>query len=211
MTRTRLEALVLLAVAFSCLLVRAQDTATILRARIAQCAVHSVDGSWVPKELYPDGVLRLTYLYEPPKEKPGEYDYRDGSHNVYAAFWSRDGTKGELLQFLWLRRRAPIHLRIMNNGHIVAQQGKIDIEDALGGVWTHEHLMRRVARLKIAPLQTVPVREIPSNGAICDSYGHVANDSVSASAPKQRRNEVSPVLITTYSEPVLRHSANRPE
>lgn len=164
----------------------AEDVAAILRVRIPECAVQVKDGPWVPQELYADGVLRFTYLYEPPKRNPGEYDYRDQSHNVYAAFWNRDRTRGELLQFLWVRRTAPIHLRIINSGHIVTQQGKMDIEDTLWGVWTREHLMRRLARLKIEPLQTVSVREIPSRGAICDSYAHVANDSGAATASKPR-------------------------
>lgn len=179
--------LALLLVAFLSVAARAQDTAAILKTRTPQCAVHSVDGSWIPGDLYADGELRFTYLYEPPKKNPGEYDYKDKTHNVYAAFWNRDRTKGELLQFVWLRRTAPIHLRIVNNGHIVTQHGKMDIEDALWGVWTHEHLMRRLARLKIEPLETIAVREIPTRGATCDSYAHVADDSDAATPPKPRQ------------------------
>jgi hypothetical protein len=165
---------------------RAQDVAVRLRTSIPECALHQEGGSWVPQDFYPDGVLRFTYLYEPPKQNPGEYDYRDGSHNVYAAFWNRGRTKGELLQFLWLRRTTPIHLRIVNNGHIVARQQNIDIEDALWGAWTHEHLVRRLVKLKVAPLQTVRIHEVPAGGATCDSYAHIANNSDSASPPEQR-------------------------
>jgi hypothetical protein len=78
----------------------AEDSAAILRTRIPECAIHVQDGPWVPKEVYSDGVLRFTYLYEPPKKNPGEYDYRDGTHNIYAAFWNSSRTKGELLQFV---------------------------------------------------------------------------------------------------------------
>jgi hypothetical protein len=156
---------------------RGQDSVAILRTKVPECALHAVDGAWIPKELYADGELRFTFLYEPPKKNPGEYDYRDGTDNVYAAFWNRDKTKGELLQFVWLRRTVPIHLRIVNNGEIVTRQGKKDIGDALWGVWTHEHLMRRLARLTTLPLQTIAVREIPATGATCDSYAHVANES----------------------------------
>src|SRR5713226_2186606 len=133
----------LLAIASAALQGRAQGVGAILRARIPECAVHQEGGSWIPKDLYADGALRFTYLYEPPKQNPGEYDYRDHTHNVYAAFWNGRRTKGELLQFVWVRRTPPIHLRIVNHGHIVTQQGKMGIEDALWGVWTHEHLMRR--------------------------------------------------------------------
>lgn len=174
----------LLVVGWLSVVARAQDGMALLRTRIAQCAVHTIDGPWIPKELYPDGILRFTYLYEPPKKNPGEYDYPDKEQRVYAAFWNSDRTKGELLQFLWLRRTAPIHLRIMNNGHIVTQRGKMDIEDALWGVWTHEHLMRRLARLKVAPLETVTVREIPTRGATCDSFAHVAEGSASVTLPR---------------------------
>ena len=183
---TTCQRLALLLVASFSLAARAQDSAVILKSRIPECAVHVSDGPWVPKELFPDGELRFTFLYEPPKTNPGEYDYRDGSHNVYAAFWNRDKTKGELLQFLWLRRAAPIHLRIVNNGHIVTQQGKMDIEDAMWGVWTHEHLMRRLARLKTLPLQTITLREVPVRGATCDSFAHVAEGSDSSIPPKAR-------------------------
>lgn len=177
---------ILLVVSFS-LGASAQDTAALLRTRIPECAEHTIDvGSWIPKELDGDGVLRFTFLYEPPKKNPGEYDYRDDTHNVYAAFWNRLRTKGELLQFVWLRRAAPIHLRVVNNGHIVTHQGKMDIEDALWGVWTHEHLMRRLARLKTEPLETITVREIPTRGATCDSYAHVIEDSPSPGVPKPR-------------------------
>ncbi|HYT07000.1 MAG TPA: hypothetical protein VEL77_05065 [Rugosimonospora sp.] len=169
-----------------CLAGRAQDGAAILSTRIPQCAVRSVDGSWIPKELYADGVLRFTYLYEPPKKNPGEYDYRDETHNVYAAFWNRTRTKGELLQFVWLRRAPPVHLRIVNNGHIVTQQGKMDIEDALWGVWTHEHLTRRLARLRTAPLQTAAFQQIPTRGATCDSYAHAVDDSPRSSPSNPR-------------------------
>jgi hypothetical protein len=164
----------------------AQDSAAILRTRIPQCAVYSLSGSWIPKELYADGALRFTYLYEPPKKSPGEYDYRDETHNVYAAFWNRTRTKGELLQFVWLRRTAPIQLRIVNNGHIVSEHGKMDLEDALWGVWTHEHLMRRLALLKTAPLQTVSVGEIPIRGVICDSYVRAVGDFTPANQGKPR-------------------------
>jgi hypothetical protein len=178
----RCPRLVLFLVASFSLAARAQDSAATLRARIPECAVHIKDGPWVPKEFHGDGVLRFTYLYEPPKKNPGEYDYRNGTHNVYAVFWNRGRTKGELLQFVWLRRTAPIHLRIVNNGHVVTRQAKLDIDDALGGVWTHEHLMRRLARLKTLPLQTMTLQEIPERGATCDSYAHATEDSLSYDA-----------------------------
>lgn len=164
----------------------AQDTAAILKSRIPECAVHIGDGPWIPKELYADGVLRFTYLYEPPKKNPGAYDYRDGTHNVYTVFWNCARTRGELLQFLWLRRTPLVHLRIVNSGHVVAQQGKLDIDDALWGVWTHEHLMRRLAQLKTLPLQTMTLQEIPERGATCDSYAHAAEDSPSAGTSKSQ-------------------------
>jgi hypothetical protein len=174
--------LVLFFVASFSLAASAQDSAAILKSRIPECAVHIADGPWIPKELYADGVLRFTYLYEPRKKSPGEYDYRDGTHNVYAAFWNQSRTKGELLRFLWLRRTPPVHLRIVNNGHIVTRQGKLDIDDALWGVWTHEHLMRRLAQLKTLPLQTVTLKEIPERGATCDSYAHANTDVPSQDA-----------------------------
>ena len=158
----------------------------VLRIGVPQCAVHSVDGSWVPQELYADGVLRFTFLYEPPKKNPGEYDYKDGTHNVYGAFWNRDRTEGELLQFVWLRRTAPIHLRIVNNGQIGSDRGKLDIEDTLWGVWTHEHLMRRLARLRLVPLQTIHVGQIPAAGATCDSYAHAIEEPPAADRPNAR-------------------------
>src|SRR5260370_35938846 len=130
---------VILLVASFSLADSAQDGAAILKSRIPECAVHIADGPWIPKELYADGVLRFTYLYEPPKKSPGEYDYRDETHNVYAAFWNRTRTKGELLQVGWLRRTSPIQLRIAYDGHMVSERGKLDREDALWGVWTHEH------------------------------------------------------------------------
>lgn len=174
------------AILFLSLPAATQDSAAILKSRIPECAVHIGDGPWIPKELYADGVVRFTFLYEPPKKNPGEYDYRDGYHEVYAAFWNRSRTKGELLQFLWLRRTPPVHLRIVNNGHIVTEQGKMDIEDALWGVWTHEHLMRRLVRLKTEPLETITVREIPTRGATCDSYAHAIEDSPAPGVPKPR-------------------------
>lgn len=156
--------------------VRAQDSATALRTRIPECAVYSKDGPFVPTEFYADGVLRFTYLYEPPSKNPGEYDYRDGTHNVYVVFWNPARTKGELLQFQWLRRTEPIHLRVVNNGRVVTRRGKLDIEDTLWGVWTHEHLMRRLVRLETLPLQTMPFKEVLKVGATCDSYARAIDD-----------------------------------
>lgn len=137
-TGTRPAALAVLVVASCAFTARAQDTAALLRTRIPQCTVRASDGFWIPGELFADGVLRFTYLYEPPKENPGEYDYKDQLHYVYAAFWNRNRTKGELLQFVWLCRTPPIHLRIVNHGHIVKQHGKMEIEkiwDTRSGVW----------------------------------------------------------------------------
>ena len=149
-----------------------------------------MDGFWIPGELYADGMVRFTYLYEPPKENPGEYDYKNQLHYVYAASWNRNRTKGELLQFVWMRRTAPIQLRIVNHGHIVKQHGKMEIEeisDTRPGVWGHELLMRRLARLKTAPLQMVSVREIPPlRGAICDSGEAVADQPTAPSPPTPR-------------------------
>src|SRR5260370_28456966 len=130
---------VILLVASFSLAASAQDGAEILKSRIPECAVHIADGPWIPKELYADGVLRFTYLYEPPKKSPGEYDYRDETHNVYAAFWNRTRTKAELLQFVWLRRTAPVKLRIVNNGQLVNQPASMAPKESLWGVWTHEH------------------------------------------------------------------------
>lgn len=101
-----------------------------------------------------------------------------------AVFWNRDRTKGELLQFLWLRRTTPIHLRIVNNGHVVTRPGRLDIEDTLWGVWSHEHLMKRLAQLKTLPLQTMTLQEIPEHGATCDSYAHATEDSPSDGTPE---------------------------
>ncbi|PYU28675.1 MAG: hypothetical protein DMG31_19550 [Acidobacteria bacterium] len=184
--RPRFFTSILLVLASISLPGRAEDVGAILRARIPECAIHQEGGSWIPKELYEDGALRFTYLYEAPKKNPGEYDYRDETHNVYAAFWNRTRTKGELLQFVWLRRAPPVHLRIVNNGHIVTQQGKMDIEDALWGVWTHEHLTRRLARLRTAPLQTAAFQQIPTRGATCDSYAHAVDDSPRSSPSNPR-------------------------
>jgi hypothetical protein len=182
--RLRLFTLLLLAIASISVQGRAEDIAGILQARLAECAVRQEGGSWVPKDLSADGALRFTYLYEPPKQSPGEYDYTDKMHYVYAAFWNRARTKGEMLQFLWFRGESPMHLRIINNAHIVTQKGRLNLEDALWGVWTYEHLMRRLAKLKIAPLQTVAVHEIQSSRATCDSYAHVHAGSASASPPR---------------------------
>jgi hypothetical protein len=127
-TGTRLAALAVLVVASYGLAARAQDSDAILMERIPQCTVRSVDGFWIPGELFADGVLRFTYVYEPPKANPGEYDYKDQLHYVYAAFWNRNRTKGELLQFIWLRRTPPVDLAIVNSGHIVKQHGRMEIE-----------------------------------------------------------------------------------
>src|SRR5260370_19237475 len=75
----------------------AQDSAAILRTRIPQCAVYSLSGSWIPKELYPDGVLRFTDLYEPPKKSPGETDYPEKTHNLFAPFSNCTRTTDDLL------------------------------------------------------------------------------------------------------------------
>ena len=86
--------LVLLFAASFSITARAQDSAATLRARIPECAVHIKDGPWVPKEFYGDGVLRFTYLYEPPKKNPGEYDYRNGTHNVCGVLESGQDQRG---------------------------------------------------------------------------------------------------------------------
>src|SRR2546426_622870 len=74
--RPRFFTSILLVLASISLPGRAEDVGAILRARIPECAIHQEGGSWIPKELYEDGALRFTYLYEAPKKTPGEYDYR---------------------------------------------------------------------------------------------------------------------------------------
>jgi hypothetical protein len=136
--------------------------------------MHERGGSWVDTELHADGVLRFTYLYEPPAVNPGEYDYRDNQHHVYSAFWNRNGTRGTFLQFIWFRGESPAHLRIVNNAQIISSTQGLELRDALWGVWTYEHLMRRLTKLRALPIQAVSVRDIVRTGALCDSYASAA-------------------------------------
>jgi hypothetical protein len=166
---------------------RAQNVARDLVTMVPECAVHQESGSWVPAELSKEGVLRFTYVYEPPKSNPGEYDYKDKQDHVYAAFWNTSKTKGELLQFIWFRSEPRPHLRIINNGEIVRGTAGLDLVDTLWGVWTYEHLMRRLAKLKALALHSIAATEIQSDGVRCDSYAHphLEWDSQNASAPSK--------------------------
>jgi hypothetical protein len=97
------------------------------------CTMHEDHGPWVPVELRRDGLLRFSYLYEPPKKNPGEYDDHDNEHRLYVAFWNPDRTKGEFLDFS-LDRTGPWRwLTISNQGDIFYTGGKLDLDFFQGG------------------------------------------------------------------------------
>jgi hypothetical protein len=151
-------------------MVLAQAPDPALARMVVDCAMHQRAGSWVDSRLHTDGVLKFNYLYEPPATEPGEYDYRDNQHRIYAAFWNSTRTQGTFLQFIWFRGETPAHLRIVNNAQIASSSRDLELQDALWGVWTYEHLMRRLTKLRAAPMQTASVRDLARTGAVCDSY-----------------------------------------
>src|ERR1700674_3403519 len=150
----------------------AQSQDSKLDALVLDCTVHEGLGPWARSNAYPDGFLRFNFVHEAPKAKPGPYDYGPDPrlHYVYAAFWNPTRTKGEFFQFIWFRPGSPTHLRIVNNAHIISSKGKFDLDDARWGVWTHEHLIRRLAVLESLPVKTVALRDVKGTGARCDSY-----------------------------------------
>lgn len=149
-----------------------QNASQGLLDNMLDCTMHEEAGPWVPEDLRRDGLLRFTYLYEPPKKNPGEYDYHDDRYQLYVAFWNPGRTKGEFLNFS-LDRAGPWRwLTISNEGHIYYVGRKLDLDFFQGGEWTRTHYMIRLAKLRVAPVHTVSLGKIKSNTALCDSPGH---------------------------------------
>jgi hypothetical protein len=136
------------------------------------CTMHEEGGPWVPEDLRRDGLLRFSYLYEPPKKNPGEYDDHDNEHRLYVAFWNPERSKGEFLDFSLDRLGSRRLLIITNQGDIYYTDGKLDMDVFQGGVWMHRHYMIRLAKLRATPVQTVSVRKIRSGLALCESPWH---------------------------------------
>jgi hypothetical protein len=141
-----------------------------LAPAILACVIGEPSGPWVHADRYRGNPILFNYSYEGPNPKPGPEDYRDGQNYVYAAFWNRDRTSGEFLQFVWFRAEPRTHLRIVNNADIVSSHGRLDLEDALWGAWTYEHLKKRLLKLKVAPAETVSLDKTVDAKILCDSY-----------------------------------------
>jgi hypothetical protein len=143
-----------------------------LVASMLDCTMHAEDGPWAPRYLRQDGLLRFTYLYDPPKKSPGEYDYHDQRVRLYVAFWNGARTRGEFLDFSLDRSGTRRWLTISNDGQIYYTKGKLDLDFFQGGEWTRTHYMIRLAKLRADPVETVSVRDIKRTSTLCDSIAH---------------------------------------
>jgi hypothetical protein len=139
---------------------------------IISCAMHEAFGPWVHTNRYPGGTILFNYSHEGPDPKPGADSYNDANDYLYAAFWNRDRAAGEFLQFIWFRRESKTHLRVVNNANIISSNGQLDLEDALWGAWTYEHLKRRMQQLRAAPAESISLAKVEDAHAVCDSYAY---------------------------------------
>ena len=155
---------------------KAQSQDPGLAPAILACAAGDPSGPWVHLDRYHGDSIQFNYLHEGPNPKPGPDDYRDGHDYVYAAFWNRDRTAGEFLQFIWFRSEPRTHLRIVNNADIILSHGRVDLEDALWGGWTYEHLKTRLLKLKAAPASAVSLERSVDAKVLCDSYVRPVNE-----------------------------------
>lgn len=138
---------------------RAQELTRQQQTEMLDCTFHRTGGPWVDQNLYSDGKARFTYLYE--RGKPSV---------LYVAFWNPEQTVGKLVAFE-VFKTADQHdtYAIVNDGWIRDSQGRLDVEDVLGGVYENKELSSRLPRLKERPLHVVVVHQLRPTSATCTS------------------------------------------
>ncbi len=138
---------------------RAQELTRQQQAEMLDCTFHRTGGPWVDQKFYSDGNVRFTYLYE--LGKPNA---------LYVAFWDSEQTEGKLVAFE-VFKTADQHdtFAIVNDGWIRDDQGQLDVEDVLGGVYEYRELSSRLPRLKERPLHVVVVGQLRHTSATCTS------------------------------------------
>lgn len=140
---------------------RGQELSERQRSEMLDCVFHR-EGRWVDTKLYADGNIRFTYVYEPS-------NHREPAA-LHVAFWNRTETEGKLLEFqVFLREDHGDHFAIVNDGWIKENSGRLDVEDALGGIYTYEQMKRRLPTLKRGRVVVVPIRQLRTTSAVCSS------------------------------------------
>lgn len=168
-TREMILFLLVCAVGLAPVPAAAQNSDQELVNMMLDCAMHEKAGPWVDKDLRRDGLLRFSYLHEPPQGKGNPNEDPANLDSLYVAFWNPSKTKGTFLHFVLDRAGSRRQLTISNEGWISSSHGKLDLEIFQGGVWTHDHLLTRVAKLSRSRIHTARVRDIKRTSAVCDS------------------------------------------
>ncbi len=108
---------------------------------------------WVDKSLYADGKIRYSYLYSP----------RSG--DLYVAYWNGSKTAGKLVQYQLKGQRCSI----LNDAWIISVKGNLDLQDAMGGVYTYTELKKRLAILKEQPVREIEISDVHRGSSVCTS------------------------------------------
>jgi len=137
---------------------RTQEMSPARVNRMLDCSVHY----WVPQKFLADGEARFNYLIEPATASVPA----DG---IYVAFWNRTRKRGYFLYLgLYIEDNHRNHFVISNEGWIIpSARWGVELEDTLYGVWTYEHLMKRLHKLQKLPVLHASVKQIPHTSALC--------------------------------------------
>jgi hypothetical protein len=152
-----------------CPRLNAQHQKPSLMTMMLDCTMHEEAGPWVPADLRRDGLLRFNFIDIPPHSTHGPYEYNDDLHRLYAAFWNPSRTRAEFLDFSINKSSVEDWLTISNDGQISISKGKMDFDFFQGGVWSREHYLIRVRKLRSAPVQVIAVHDVKHTGVLCDS------------------------------------------
>ena len=154
-----------LTVLVSCLVLggsaRAQNLSEHQRSEMLDCTFHR-EGQWVDRQLYADGRVRFSYVYE------GSSDKKPSS--LYVAFWNLTKTEGKLLVFdVSMRTSHEDHFALVNDGWIKQNKGRLEVQDTLGGVYTYERIKGRLPTLEKRPLTVVALHQLGTTSAVCST------------------------------------------
>jgi hypothetical protein len=138
----------------------AQELNDYQRTEMLNCALHG-GGGWVESSLRGDGKVRFTYTLEPSENR--------GSRELYVAFWNPAlDNQGELLVFDLAKTSDHKDMFVLiNQGLIWDNNGRLDIRDPLGGIYTRRKIQSLLPKLKRKAPQLAEIGQVQAGSAVC--------------------------------------------
>jgi hypothetical protein len=160
----------------------APDPSAKLIAKVLDCAIRDKNGQWLADQpsLYRDGILRFSYLHEPPSEphganrKPGDPKLGWPDEDLlYVAFWNKSSgaQKTGAILVITVPKLGDRQLLLSTSAEVVMRNGELYYADRTGAnwSWTNQAIWYRVQRLESAAVHTFAVRDIPDTSTDCES------------------------------------------